>query len=148
MARRSHLLLVLLALVCGTSAHAAKVYRCGNAYSQTPCEGAVELATDDPRSPDQKAAADRAIANDARTAAALEKTRLQAEKRANAAAARNKLDPERKDMSGRKAASGDNATGRATDTAHQPKPPSKAQGDKKADQDKAKPFVAKSVVSK
>jgi hypothetical protein len=154
MAQGTHLLLLLLALACGPTALAAKVYRCGNSYSQTPCEGAVELAADDPRSPDQKAAADRAIADNARTAAAMEKARLQAEKRADQATALRKLDPERKEVSGRKnpsdrmAASEDKANDKAVGTASHHNSSGKAQRNKKSEQDKAKPFVAKSVVNK
>jgi hypothetical protein len=154
MARGMHSLLVLLALTCGSAAHAAKVYRCGNSYSQTPCSGAVELSTDDPRSADQKAAADRAIANDARTAAAMEKARLQAAKRANEAAVQRKVGPNRGDApagenpSGRNAALQGKATAGTADTAHGRKTPTKAQREKKTDQDKDKPFVAKSVVKK
>jgi hypothetical protein len=114
----------------------------------------VELAADDPRSPDQKAAADRAIADNARTAAAMEKARLQAEKRADQATALRKLDPERKEVSGRKnpsdrmAASEDKANDKAVGTASHHNSSGKAQRNKKSEQDKAKPFVAKSVVNK
>ncbi len=47
--------LVLLAACTGAAAQ--QVYRCGNSYSQTPCAGAVPVQTDDPRTAEQRAAA-------------------------------------------------------------------------------------------
>lgn len=75
---------VLLLSLCllGAGVQAQKIYRCGSGYSQVPCEGAVEINANDARSAEQKMASERAIARDGRTADALEKARLRAEKQA------------------------------------------------------------------
>jgi cell division septation protein DedD len=78
------LLALLLIAACATStaAWAQKVYRCGATYSQTPCQDAVALDTDDARSKAQKTQADQATARDVKTANTLEQARLKEEKEA------------------------------------------------------------------
>ena len=80
--QKAFLLLSICLLSAGVQAQ--KIYRCGSGYSQVPCEGAVEINATDARSAEQKAASEKAIARDGRTADALEKARLQAEKQAAA----------------------------------------------------------------
>lgn len=57
------------------------IYRCGNAYSQTPCPGAESLHLNDPRQPDQKQQTDAAASQAARLAQTMEQTRIAEEKR-------------------------------------------------------------------
>ena len=64
----------------GLPAWAQTVYRCGNVYSQTPCAGGVALDASDTRTPTQKAQADAAAAQTARSADKMEKDRLALEK--------------------------------------------------------------------
>lgn len=64
---------------------AQNVYRCGNSYSQTPCANGQALDVADPRTPAEKAAADAATRQTARTADAMEKSRLRDEAAARAA---------------------------------------------------------------
>lgn len=56
--------LALLLATCFTPVAAQTVYRCGNSYSQTPCEGATTLRAEDPRSDAQRAQAKQALARD------------------------------------------------------------------------------------
>jgi hypothetical protein len=82
MSRATTLQLTLL-LVTGiplVSAQAQTIYRCGSNYSQSPCEGAVEVKADDVRSAAQKAESEKVFARDGRTANTLEKARLNEEK--------------------------------------------------------------------
>ena len=73
--------LVLWAVVLpGLPVWAQTVYRCGNVYSQTPCAGGVALDASDTRTPTQKAQANAAAAQAARTADKMEKDRLAFEK--------------------------------------------------------------------
>lgn len=67
-----------------TGAWGQKVYRCGTAYSQTPCADAVAVDVTDSRSKAQKAQADAMTRRDAATADTLEKNRLQDEAQAQA----------------------------------------------------------------
>lgn len=76
--------LFIAAYAVSTGALGQNVYRCGASYSQTPCPGAVTVETDDARSPQQKAQADRAIARDVAAANTLEKARLKEEEEAQA----------------------------------------------------------------
>ena len=82
---RAQKALLVIALCAATAcAQAQKIYRCGSHYSQTPCEGAVEVNADDARSAAQKTDSQKAIARDGRTASAMEKARLQEEEKRNA----------------------------------------------------------------
>jgi hypothetical protein len=73
--------LVLIAAALGSTGVVAQtVYKCGNAYSQLPCPGGAVEINPDPRTSAQKTQADLATARDARTAAAMEKSRLLQEK--------------------------------------------------------------------
>lgn len=67
-----------------TGAWGQKVYRCGTAYSQTPCADAVAVDVTDSRSKTQKAQADALTQREAAAANAMEKTRLQDEAQAQA----------------------------------------------------------------
>lgn len=63
-----------------TGAMAQNVYKCGDAYSQTPCSGGATVDAADQRTPVQKTQADLATRRDAQAADAMEKARLQQEK--------------------------------------------------------------------
>ncbi|HUG23212.1 hypothetical protein [Piscinibacter sp.] len=72
-------LLPLFVLWAGSlgAAHAEpSVYRCGNVYSQTPCDGGRQVDTADPRSAEQQAQARRAAAVQSAQAAEMERDRL------------------------------------------------------------------------
>jgi hypothetical protein len=72
--------LVLVATAAlSTSATAQKAYKCGDSYSQSPCPGAVQIETADPRTNAQKRQTDTAASRDAKSADALQKARLQQE---------------------------------------------------------------------
>jgi hypothetical protein len=71
-------------------AHAQTVYRCGNTYSSTPCEGGTAVNAADPRSAEQARAAQQASKREAAQAKALQQSRERAEAaqaKADAAAA-------------------------------------------------------------
>ncbi len=92
--------LALLGATLGSPAWAQPVYRCGSSYSQTPCEGAVTIQAEDPRTDAQRAAAKQGLARDkalvkeieaqhradARQAQAVEKTARKARAEATAQA--------------------------------------------------------------
>jgi len=59
---------------------AQPVYRCGNLYSQMPCDGAQELNIKDKRSQAQKTQMDEATRNTSVAADRMEQSRLQKEK--------------------------------------------------------------------
>ena len=61
------------------------IYRCGNAYSQTPCANAVVVKADDARTPDQKAQTDAATVQAARLAERMERDRQASEHRSGRA---------------------------------------------------------------
>lgn len=61
---------------------AQTVYRCGDSYSQSPCEGARTLQLDDARSPAQKAESDDVARRSQQAADALEADRLRSEQQA------------------------------------------------------------------
>ncbi len=63
-----------------TPAWGQTVYKCGNVYSQVPCPGAVAVEASDNRTPAQKAQADAAAAQAAKSADKMEKARLALEK--------------------------------------------------------------------
>lgn len=65
-----------------TGAQAAKVYKCGNSYSQVPCADGVELNTPAAPSAQQQRAARQVAEQDEKTARSLEKERQAAEKAA------------------------------------------------------------------
>lgn len=66
-------------------AAAQTVYRCGDSYSQTPCHGGQVIDVEDSRSAVQRSQTLAATQRDAQVANAMEKTRLEAEARAETA---------------------------------------------------------------
>lgn len=60
---------------------AQTIYRCGSAYSQIPCPGAVPMELNDARLPEQKLQTEAAALNDARLANIMEQERLAEEQR-------------------------------------------------------------------
>jgi len=74
-----------------TAVQAQTVYRCGNAYSQTPCPGASLIAVDDSRSAEQKAQTDAAATQAARQADRMERERLARERAADRVAAKARV---------------------------------------------------------
>lgn len=77
--------LVLMVLsVSSSGAGAQQIYRCGDSYSQTPCPDGIVIDATDGRTKAQKTQADLATERAERTAAAMEKARLQQEKAASA----------------------------------------------------------------
>lgn len=68
-------------MVVSTGLGAQSIYRCGNAYSQTPCPGAEPLLLNDARQPEQKQQTDAAAGQAARLAQTMEQTRIAEEKR-------------------------------------------------------------------
>lgn len=67
-------LLLLSLLPMGLQAQS--IYRCGNAYGQTPCPGGSVVAADDSRSAQQKAQTDAATAQATRQGDRMEHERL------------------------------------------------------------------------
>ena len=57
-------IVTLMLCLCTLSAGAQPVYRCGNAYSDSPCPQARLVDASDPRSEAQRADAQRLAAND------------------------------------------------------------------------------------
>ena len=57
-------------------AQAQTVYRCGNEYSQAPCPNGKPVDTADPRTPEQRAQAERLNASEARRTAEMRRERL------------------------------------------------------------------------
>jgi hypothetical protein len=102
--RRKNLTLALLLSVCSSLAGAQAVYRCGNSYSQQPCDGGARVAAADQRTPAQAQNATRVANADARLADRMEKARLAQEKNApkaliigpQAAASAPNVQPEKK----------------------------------------------------
>lgn len=72
---------LLLAAIAGAS-QAQAVYRCGNSYSQQPCAGSKAVAVEDERTPQQAAQSTASTRRDVALADAMEKQRLEDEKRA------------------------------------------------------------------
>ena len=70
---------LLVAAAWSWPAPAQTIYRCGNTYSQQPCAGGAPVQADDPRSAGQRAQTGAAARRDAKTADAMEKTRLKDE---------------------------------------------------------------------
>ena len=71
---------LLAAVASGPAALAQTIYKCGNNYSQSPCPGGSVVDADDPRTPAQKAQADRSAGKAAKAAERLERDRLAAQK--------------------------------------------------------------------
>lgn len=71
---------LIATIALSTGAMAQNVYKCGDAYSQTPCPGGATVDAADQRTSVQKTQADLATRLDARAADAMEKARLQQEK--------------------------------------------------------------------
>ncbi len=65
----------IAALCIYPTVNAQQVYRCGNSYSQTPCDGAIAINTDDPRTEAQRAEAKAGLSSDKALAKDLEATR-------------------------------------------------------------------------
>jgi hypothetical protein len=80
------LALALLTYVQGGAAQT--VYRCGNEYTQTPCENGNAIRTDDSRSTSDRKAHQASVQKDKKTADALERQRLKEEQAAHQAATR------------------------------------------------------------
>lgn len=78
---RKKLTALLLAAIAGASL-AQSVYRCGNSYSQQPCAGGMAVAVEDERTPQQAAQSTASTRRDVALADAMEKQRLEDEKRA------------------------------------------------------------------
>jgi len=76
---RKYLFLGLALVLTSAQLTAQTLYRCGNAYRDTPCPNAITLDARDPRTPAQSAQAERQIAKDAALAQQMETARLQAE---------------------------------------------------------------------
>ena len=74
-----NLLFLAATAALSTGATAQKTYKCGDSYSQTPCPGAAQIETADPRTSAQKKQTDTAASRDAKSAETLQKTRLQQE---------------------------------------------------------------------
>ena len=106
-------MMVLLAgALPGLPALAQTVYRCGNVYSQTPCAGGVALDASDTRTPAQKAQADAAATQAAKSAGKMEKDRIALE-RANASKPPQKLTkPSQTAKNGKSEDAAKNSTGK------------------------------------
>ncbi|MGJ7582582.1 hypothetical protein ACSFA3_20575 [Variovorax sp. RHLX14] len=84
----------LIASLCAASANAAsskeaaRTWRCGNAYSDQPCEGGRRIDTADPRSAENQRAAEAATLRIERKADAMARERMQLE---NSAAGRGSV---------------------------------------------------------
>ncbi len=74
--------LAVLALATALPAAAQTIWRCGNSYSQTPCESGAMVAAADPRTAAEARQAEAGARADLRRAQALEKARLAQEKAA------------------------------------------------------------------
>ena len=74
-------ILALLLCLLTPLAGAQPVYRCGNAYSQSPCpDGGRVVDAADPRSAAQRAEAQRVVADEKRLAAEMHRERMAQEK--------------------------------------------------------------------
>lgn len=65
------------------------IYRCGNAYSQTPCADGSVISADDRRTPAQKAQTDTATTQTMRLADRMERERLDGERRTDSASSKS-----------------------------------------------------------
>ncbi len=76
--------IAILFIALGAYSHCATaetVYKCGNAYSQTPCADGKALTVDDTRDPAQKMQAEEATRRDVSLAATMAQERLAQEKK-------------------------------------------------------------------
>jgi hypothetical protein len=78
--QRSFLALFLAVAACGASGQ--QVWRCGNSYGTKPCAGGTAVDVTDHQSPADAAQARKLVAEEAKRADAMEKTRLANEKNA------------------------------------------------------------------
>lgn len=85
-------LFVIAGLTLVPGSQAQTIYRCGNAYSQTPCPDGTLLNLNDRREPDQKKQTDAAADQAARLARNMEQTRIAEEKRLLAGLQAGQLD--------------------------------------------------------
>lgn len=76
------LALAVILSIAATVASAQQVWRCGNSYSQQPCPGGTPLDVTDPHRPADAARVARATKSDQQRADALEKARLEQERKA------------------------------------------------------------------
>ena len=74
-----HVLGGMCLAACSLGAGAQDIYRCGNAYSQKPCEQGVVVQADDARSAQQRAEAQEVARRDARVADEMQARRLKLE---------------------------------------------------------------------
>jgi hypothetical protein len=89
------LALAALALLVAMPVWSQTSYKCGNQYSQNPCEGGTALPTDDKRTAEQKTQALNATQKEKQAADNLEQTRLDKEKRELAALKKANATPEK-----------------------------------------------------
>lgn len=73
-------MLFVAACALSTASAGQTAYKCEGGYSQTPCTNGIVINADQ-RSQEQKAQADLATARDARVAAAMERARIEQERR-------------------------------------------------------------------
>ena len=123
---------------------APPVYRCGNAYSQTPCAQGKVVDTADPRTPEQRAQAQQLNASEARRSAEMRRDRLAGEA-AQRAAPRA---PAAASLSAAPAAAGSDAAASAASAARKASRPKPSRRKHAADLEKAHkpagtPFTAR-----
>lgn len=71
--------IALVAYLWQAAASGQAIYRCGDRYSDRPCNGAAPLALQDPRTADQQKQAQDAVRRMEEQASSLEKSRHKAE---------------------------------------------------------------------
>jgi hypothetical protein len=75
--------MILAALVAASgTAGAQQIWRCGNSYSQQPCPGGRAIESVEPAQPADAARAEASARRDAERADAMERARLEQERRA------------------------------------------------------------------
>ena len=74
-------LFLITGVALAWAVQAQAIYRCGNAYSQAPCRGAVPMDLSDARQPEQKKQTEAAAIADARLANTMAQERLAEEQR-------------------------------------------------------------------
>jgi hypothetical protein len=74
--------ILAIAALSAFAANAQQVWRCGNTYSQAPCPDGVPFVAADPRTAAEASKADRVTQADQQRADAMEKARLDQEKKA------------------------------------------------------------------
>jgi len=100
----------LLLAACGTfwmpaAQGRSETYRCGNTYTDRPCEGGKQLAVDDARTEADRRAADAATRRAEQRADQLERIRLSQEKEAHERSRRSAHDARQAAMAERRLAS-------------------------------------------